>query len=136
VLSILRFKGPFLTVEHSLRAACDKGGPDYVHRFFRYVFTGGICDEAIRDAVRLEQPEGVLTAVGHVEKPVLVLVLLVDGGHQSGCWWEGVLYKDEDRLLSTELDPLPYHINKLSNCEVGRNKVPVCSQALGTIHLV
>jgi len=36
----------FLTAEHSLRAAGDKGGPDYVHRFFRYVFTGDICDEA------------------------------------------------------------------------------------------
>ena len=40
---------------------------------------------AIRDTLGLEQPEGVLAAVGHVEKPVLVLVLLVDGRHQSGC---------------------------------------------------
>lgn len=32
-----------------------------------------------------EQPEGVLAAVGHVEEAVLVLVLLVDGGHQSSC---------------------------------------------------
>jgi len=91
---------------------------------------------AIRDALGLEQPEGVLAAVGHVEKPVLVLVLLVDGRHQSGCWREGVLYEDEDRFLGTELDPLPYHIDKLSNCEVGRNKVPICSQALGTIRIV
>ena len=50
-----------------------------------YVFTGGICDKAIRDAMRLEQPEGVVAAVGHVEKAILILVLLVDGGHQSGC---------------------------------------------------
>ena len=40
------------------------------------------------------------------------------------CWWEGVLHEDEDSLLSAELDALPYHIHKLSNCEVGRNKVP------------
>jgi hypothetical protein len=32
-----------------------------------------------------EQPEGVLAAVRHVEEAVLVLVLLVDGGHQSSC---------------------------------------------------
>lgn len=51
------------------------------------------------------------------------------------CWWEGVLYKDEDCLLSAELDPLPYDIDKLSNCEVSRNEVPVCSRVSGTIHL-
>jgi hypothetical protein len=54
---------------------------------------------------------------------------------QYTCWWEGVLYKDEDGLLSAELDPLPYHIDKLSNREVGRNEVPVCSRVSGTIHL-
>lgn len=39
----------------------------------------------VRAARRLEQSEGVLAAVGHVEESILVLVLLVDGGHQGGC---------------------------------------------------
>lgn len=51
------------------------------------------------------------------------------------CWWEGVLYEDEDRLLGTKLDPLADDVDELSNCEIGRNKVPVCSQVLGAIHL-
>jgi hypothetical protein len=70
-------------------------------------------------------PEGVLAAVGHVEEAVLVLVLLVDCRHQSSCWWKRVLHKDEDRLLSTELDPLPHNVHELSNGKVSRDKVPV-----------
>lgn len=34
---------------------------------------------------RLEQPKGVLATVGHVEEPILILVLLVNCGHQSSC---------------------------------------------------
>lgn len=49
------------------------------------------------------------------------------------CWWEGVLHKDEDCLLGAELDALPYHIHKLSNCEVSRNKVPASNRISGAI---
>ena len=50
--------------------------------------------------MRLEQPEGVLAAVGHVEKPVLVLVLLVDGRHQSGCRTKvGMMFRDGTVVL-------------------------------------
>jgi hypothetical protein len=71
-----------------------------------------------------KQAEGVLPAVGHVEEAVLILVLLIDSGHQGSCWWKRVLDEDEDCLLSTELDPLPNNIHKLSNREVSGNKVP------------
>ena len=55
---------------------------------------------AIHDALGLEQPEGVLAAVGHVEKPVLVLVLLVDGRHQSGCRTKvGMMFRDGTVVL-------------------------------------
>lgn len=47
------------------------------------------------------------------------------------CWRQCVLYEDEDCLLSAELDALPYHIHKLSNCEVGRDKVPASNRILG-----
>lgn len=40
------------------------------------------------------------------------------------CGWQGILHKDEYRLLSAELDPLAYHINKLSDCEISGNQIP------------
>lgn len=49
------------------------------------------------------------------------------------CWWEGVLHEDEDCLLSAELDALPHHIHKLSNCEVSRDKVPASNSISGAI---
>lgn len=72
-----------------------------------------------------KKPEGVLAAVGHVEESVLVLVLLVNCRHQSGCWWKCVLHKDENRLLSTELDPLANNVDKLPNCKISGHQVSV-----------
>ena len=40
------------------------------------------------------------------------------------CWWKGILHKDEDSLLSTELDSLPNIIHELSNCKISRDEVP------------
>jgi hypothetical protein len=40
------------------------------------------------------------------------------------CWWKGVLHKDEDSFLSTELDSLPNNIHELSNRKISRDEVP------------
>ena len=40
------------------------------------------------------------------------------------CWWKSVLHKDEDSLLSTELDSLPHNVDKLPNCKISRDEVP------------
>jgi len=37
------------------------------------------------------------------------------------CWWKSVLHKDEDGLLSTELDSLPHNVDKLPNCKISRD---------------
>jgi hypothetical protein len=58
-----------------------------------------------------------------VEEAVLVLVLLVDGGHQRGSRREDLIDEDEDGLLRRELDALADHVDKLSNCEVGGDQV-------------
>jgi hypothetical protein len=56
------------------------------------------------DSRCLEQPEGVLAAVGHVEEAVSILVLLVDGGHQSGCKTKvSTMFRDRARLYSNEV---------------------------------
>jgi hypothetical protein len=44
----------------------------------------------------LEQPEGVLTTVGHVEEPILVLVLFIDWRHQSSCTGSGKQVKSSE----------------------------------------
>ena len=36
------------------------------------------------------------------------------------CWWKSVLHKDEDSLLSTELDSLPNNVDELPNCKISR----------------
>jgi hypothetical protein len=40
------------------------------------------------------------------------------------CWWKSVLHKDEDSLLSTELDSLPNNVDELSNRKISRDEVP------------
>jgi hypothetical protein len=38
---------------------------------------------------------------------------------------KSIFDKDEDCLLSTELDSLAHHINKLAHCQISRYKVPI-----------
>ena len=40
------------------------------------------------------------------------------------CWWQNILHKHEDGLLWADFDPLSNDIHELSNCEIGRHKVP------------
>lgn len=51
------------------------------------------------------------------------LVLLVDGAHERSSRWQDLVDKDEDGFLRRELDALANDIDKLANCEVGRDKV-------------
>ena len=55
--------------------------------------------------------------------PILVLVLLVDGAHQSSGRWQDLVDEDEDGLLGRQLDALPDDIDELTNGEVGRHEV-------------
>ena len=61
--------------------------------------------------------------VRNVEETVLVLVLLVDAAHKSGCGWKHFIDEDEDGLLGRQLDALADHVDELSDCEVRRNEV-------------
>jgi hypothetical protein len=58
-----------------------------------------------------------------VEEAVLVLVFLVDGGHERGGRREDLIDEDEDGLLGRELDALADHVHELSDGEVGRDQV-------------
>lgn len=100
-----------------------RGKPDIYTVDWHALFTGGIQSDCRGSQRHLEQSEGVLAAVGHVEEAVLVLVLLINGRHQGSCRWKSVLHKDEDRLLSAELDPLSDNVHELSNCKVRGDEV-------------
>lgn len=65
-------------------------------------------------------------------------MLLVDGAHESGSWWEDLVDEDEDCLLWAELDALADHVDELANCEVGRNEVLllVDRRNVGLFHLL
>jgi hypothetical protein len=64
-----------------------------------------------------------LVNVRNVQEAILVLVLLVDGAHQSSSRWEDFVYEDEDGLLGAELDALADHVDELANGEVGWDEV-------------
>lgn len=67
--------------------------------------------------------EGVFPGVGDVEKPVLVLVLLVNGRHQRGGGWQHLIDEDEDRLLGGELDALADYVDELTDGQVRGHQV-------------
>lgn len=71
----------------------------------------------------LEGAEGVLARVGNVQEAVLVLVLLVDAGHQRSGWWQDLVDEDEDGLLWRELDALADDIDELADGEVGWDEI-------------
>lgn len=58
-----------------------------------------------------------------VQEAVLVLVLLVDGGHERGGRRQDLVDEDEDGLLGRELDALADHVDELADGEVGGDQV-------------
>ena len=58
-----------------------------------------------------------------VQKPILILVLLVYAAHERGGRWEDLVDEDEDGLLWRKLDALADDIDELANREVGRHQV-------------
>ena len=58
-----------------------------------------------------------------VEEAVLVLVLLVDGGHERSGRREDLVNEDEDGLLGRKLDAFADHVDELAHGEVGRDQV-------------
>ena len=64
-----------------------------------------------------------LAGVGDVQQAVLVLVLLVNAGHQCSGWWQELVDEDEDGLLWGELDALADDVDELADGEVGWNEI-------------
>lgn len=58
-----------------------------------------------------------------VEKPILILVLLVDTAHKRGGRREDLVDKDEDGLLRAELDALADDVDELAHRQVGGDEV-------------
>ena len=61
--------------------------------------------------------------VRDVEEAVLVLVLLVDGGHERSGRGEDLVNEDEDGLLGRKLDALADHVDELAHGEIGGDQV-------------
>lgn len=58
-----------------------------------------------------------------VEEAVLVLVLLVDGGHERCGRRQDLVDEDEDGLLGRQLDALADDVDELADSEVGGDQV-------------
>lgn len=67
---------------------------------------------------RIDDP---VNARGHL--PILVLVLLVDGGHQSGGRRQQLVDEDEDGLVGGQLDALADDVDELADGQVGGDQV-------------
>ena len=59
----------------------------------------------------------------NVKEAILVLVLLVDGGHERGSGRQDLVDEDEDGLLRRKLDALADHVDELADGEVGGDQV-------------
>lgn len=68
--------------------------------------------------LHLLKPKGILARVSYVEKPILILVLLIDRTHQSCSWWENLIDEDEDCLFWRKLDTFADDVYKLAYSEV------------------
>jgi hypothetical protein len=58
-----------------------------------------------------------------VQETILILVFLVDATHERGGGRQDLIDEDEDGLLRTELDSLAYHVDELSDGQVGGYEV-------------
>jgi hypothetical protein len=61
--------------------------------------------------------------VRDVQKSVLILVLIIDAAHQSGCRRQNLVDEDEDGLLGAELDTLANDIYELTDSQIGGDEV-------------
>ena len=58
-----------------------------------------------------------------VQESIFILVLFVDGAHQSGGRWQDLIDKDEDGLFGRQLDAFADDIDELADGEVGWHEV-------------
>eukprot|EP00976_Prorocentrum_cordatum_P003268 63215-Prorocentrum_minimum.AAC.1 len=81
---------------------------------------GAPCPSASKIPKSPESPvsKGVLPAIGNVQESVVVLVLLVDGGHERGGGGKDVINEDENGLFRGELNPLTNDVHELPHREV------------------
>lgn len=71
----------------------------------------------------LAVPIHTLITVGNVEEKVLFMMLLVQQSHGSWGGWNDVVYKEEESILSSQVDSFPDEEVKLAHCQVGGDKV-------------
>jgi hypothetical protein len=58
-----------------------------------------------------------------IQKPILVLVFLIDAAHQRSSRRQNLIDEDENRLFRREFDALADHINKLTDSQVRGDKI-------------
>ena len=58
-----------------------------------------------------------------IQESILILMLFIDGAHECGCGWQNLIDEDEDGFFWAELDALANHVDKLSDGQVGWDKV-------------
>lgn len=64
------------------------------------------------------------TGIGFkINLPVLILMLLINTAHKSGCRWQDLIDKDENGFLGGQLDALSDHVDELANGEICRDQV-------------
>lgn len=71
----------------------------------------------------LAAPIDTFITVGNVEEKVLFMVLLIQLAHGGRGGWNDVVYKEEERILSSQVDSFPDEEVKLAHCQVGGDKV-------------
>lgn len=85
------------------------------------VAKGGV--KVHRTKLQFQCSKSVLARVGDVQEAVLVLVLLVDCGHEGGCGRQHIIDENEDGLLWRQLDALADDVHELAYCQVGGHEV-------------
>jgi hypothetical protein len=58
-----------------------------------------------------------------IQKSILILVLLIDAAHQRGSRRQNFIDEDENGLLRRQFNALADHIDELTNCQVGGDKI-------------
>lgn len=61
--------------------------------------------------------------VRDVQEAIIILVFFIDAAHQGGSRGEHFVHEDEDSLLGRKLDTLANHVDKLTDREIGWDKV-------------